>query len=65
MMILTTHNLPHYLLSRGLTSHESVVDGDLIITDASHRNRAFRVLRGSQPGYFVKQIRNWDQVSIA
>lgn len=64
-MILTTHNLPTYLLSKGLISYESVVDGDLTITDASHRNRAFRVLRGAQPGYFVKQIRNWDPVSIA
>jgi hypothetical protein len=64
-MILTTRNLPHYLLSRGLISYESIVDGDLIISDASHRNRAFRVLRGTQPGYFIKQIRQWDPVSIA
>ena len=64
-MTLTTRNLPNYLLSRGLISYESVVDGDLTITDASHRNRAFRVLRGAQPGYFVKQIRQWDPVSIA
>src|SRR5260370_8902934 len=64
-MTLTTRNLPNYLLSRGLISYESVVDGDLMITDASHRNRAFRVLRGAQPGYFVKQIRQWDPVSIA
>ncbi len=64
-MILTTLNLPTYLLSSGLISYESVVDGDLTITDASHRNRAFRVLRGGQPGYFVKQIRQWDPVSLA
>jgi hypothetical protein len=64
-MILNTHNLPSYLLARGLVSYESIVDGALLITDASHRNRAFRVLRGDQPGYFVKQIREWDPVSIA
>lgn len=64
-MLLTTQNLPNYLLSRGLISYESVVDGDLTITDASHRNRAFRVLRGAQPGYFVKQIRQWDAASIS
>lgn len=63
-MILTTRNLPDYLLSRGLISFESVVDGDLMITETSHRNRSFRVLRGTQPGYFVKQIRQWDPVSI-
>ncbi len=64
-MILTARNLPNYLLSRGLISYESIVDGDLTITDASHRNRAFRVLRGSQPGYFVKQIRQWDAPTIS
>ena len=63
-MILTTRNLPHYLLSRNLVSYESIVDGDLMITDASHRNRAFRVLCGSRPGYFVKQIKEWDAASI-
>ena len=63
-MILTTRNLSTYLLSRGLLSYQSIVDGDLIISDASHRNRAFRVLRSAQPGYFVKQIRQWDPVSI-
>ncbi|MBV8729105.1 MAG: phosphotransferase [Acidobacteriia bacterium] len=64
-MILTTRNLSDYLLSRGLLSYDTIVDGDLIITDASHRNRAFRVLRGPNPGYFIKQIRQWDPVSIA
>jgi aminoglycoside phosphotransferase (APT) family kinase protein len=63
-MILTLQNLPNYLLSRGLISYESVVDGDLTITDASHRNRAFRVHRGAQPSYFIKQVRQWDPVSI-
>ncbi len=64
-MTLTTRNLPDYLLSRGLISYESVVDGALTIIDASHRNRAFRVLRGAEPGYFIKQIRQWDAPSIA
>src|SRR5580658_8999278 len=63
-MILTTRNLPVYLLSRGLISRDSVVDGDLMITDSSHRNRAFRVRRGAQRGYFVKQVRQWDAASI-
>lgn len=65
IVILSTHNLATYLLSRGLISYESVVDGDLTITDASHRNRAFRVLRGAQPSYFVKQIKQWDEISIS
>jgi hypothetical protein len=64
-MILNTQNLPGYLLARGLVSYDSIVDGALLVTDASHRNRAFRVLRADQPGYFVKQIREWDPVSIA
>jgi hypothetical protein len=63
-MILTTRNLPSYLITRGLISHDSVVDGDLMITDSSHRNRSFRVRRGTRPGYFVKQVRQWDAASI-
>jgi aminoglycoside phosphotransferase (APT) family kinase protein len=63
-MILSTRNLANYLLARGLVSRESIVDGELTITDASHRNRAFRVRRGSQPGYFVKQVKEWDPASI-
>ena len=65
MTILTKRNLTNYLLNKGLVSVDSVVDGDLTITDASHRNLAFRVLRGAQPGYFVKQIRIWDEVSLS
>jgi hypothetical protein len=41
-----------------------MVDGDLTITDASHRNRAFRVLRGAHPSYFIKQIKEWDPISV-
>ena len=64
-MVLTTRNLWNYLLSRGLVSYDSIVEGALIITDASHRNRSFRVRRGTHPSYFVKQIRDWDPISIS
>ena len=64
-MILTTKNLVHYLIARGLVTPDSAVDGDLLITDSSHRNRSFRVLRKNHPSYFVKQIRTWDPQSIA
>ena len=33
-----------FLLSRGLLSFENVLAGDLVILDASRRNRNFRVL---------------------
>jgi hypothetical protein len=62
-MILSPAKLTHYLLSRGLVSHDSVVDGDLMIVECSHRNRSFKVLRTNHPNYFVKQIRVWNEQS--
>jgi thiamine kinase-like enzyme len=64
-MVLTTANLVQYLLERGLVTFESVVDGDFMVTQASQRNRNFKVLRKRGPGYFVKQIQKWDPKSIA
>jgi len=64
-MVLTTASLAYYLLERGLITFESVVDGDLMVTQASHRNRNFKVLRKRGPSFFVKQIRKWDPRSIA
>src|ERR1700751_226688 len=64
-MVLTTANLVQYLLERGLVTFESVVDGDFMVTQASHRNRNFKVQRKHDPGYFVKQIQKWDPKSIA
>lgn len=63
-MLLTRHNVTHYLLDRGLITLESLVDGDVMVMDVSRRNRNFKVVRKNSPGYFVKQIQNWDPFDI-
>jgi thiamine kinase-like enzyme len=64
-MVLTTRNVVHYLLERGLLSRESVVDGDLWIVESTRRNRNYKVIRRQAPGYFVKQVQSFDQQAIA
>ena len=64
-MILSKGNVVHYLLEQGLLTIDSVVDGDLMIADATRRNRNFKIIRRASPGYFVKQIQNWDPPTVA
>ena len=64
-MILSKSNVVHYLIEQGLLTVESVVDGDLMVTDTTRRNRNFKVIRRASPGYFVKQIQNWDPQTVA
>lgn len=63
-MMLTADSLAFYLLERGLIDAASAVDGDLLIVDSTSRNRNFKVIRRRQPGYFVKQMQQWDPQSI-
>ena len=63
-MILTPANIAHYLLGRGVITHESVVDGDFWVIEKSLRNRNFIVMRNHSPGLFLKQIKSWDQQAI-
>lgn len=44
-----------YLLDRGLLDVGAIVDGDLVVLDATRRNRNFKVLRSDGPCYLVKQ----------
>ena len=62
-MYLTVNNLAQHLISTGLISAESVVSGDLVISETGRRNRNFRVTRRSGPGLFIKQIKTSDQQS--
>lgn len=64
-MILSRSNVVHYLLDQGLLTLDSVVDGDLMVADASRRNRNFKVMRRAQQGYFVKQIQIWDPPTVS
>ena len=63
-MYLTASNLVYYLISRGIVTADSVVDGDLTVVEAGRRNRNFKVLRDKSPGLFVKQIKNPTPESI-
>src|SRR5271170_5046888 len=56
-MYLTVANLAYFLICRGLLSPEAVVAGDLVVLDASRRNRNFKIIRSGEPGCFVKQMR--------
>lgn len=64
-MILTAENIAHYLIDRNILSAESVVDGDLMVVDMTRRNRNFKVLRKNEPGFFVKQVKNYDAPSLS
>jgi hypothetical protein len=63
-MIITKENIAHYLLGRGLLSFDSVVDGDLLVVEASSRNRNFKVIRTASPGYFVKQVKTFEPQNV-
>ncbi len=52
---MTYKDVAHYLLTRGWISNEMIVDGDLVLLDASRRNANFKVLSELGPNYFVKQ----------
>lgn len=64
-MLITRNNIVYYLLDRGLITPASVVDGDLMVIETSRRNRNFKIIRKHTPGYFVKQIQNWDPQAIS
>ena len=64
-MLITASNICHYLIAQRVISSESVVDGDFAVVDVSGRNRNFKVIRKSHPGYFVKQIQQWDAQTVA
>lgn len=63
-MIITKENITHYLLGRGLLSFDSVVDGDLLVVEATSRNRNFKVIRAAGPGYFVKQVKTFEPQAV-
>lgn len=64
-MFISVSNLVYYLIERGLATPDSVVDGDWMVVESSRRNRNFKVMRRRHPGFFVKQIQQWDPQAIA
>lgn len=65
LMLITASNICHHLIAQRVISSESVVDGDFAVIDVSGRNRNFKVIRKFHPGYFVKQIQQWDAQTVA
>ncbi|GAC1349479.1 MAG: hypothetical protein NVSMB27_23010 [Ktedonobacteraceae bacterium] len=54
-MVLTPGEVTPYLLKRKLVSAASIVEGDLVVIDASRRNRNYKVITERGPGYLLKQ----------
>jgi Phosphotransferase enzyme family len=59
-MYLTAYNLSNFLVSKGLLTMDSIVDGDFMVAEAGRRNRNFKVIRRKAPGLFVKQVKTSD-----
>jgi 5-methylthioribose kinase len=59
-MVNTNSSIVHYLLERGFLTFESVVDGDVVVAEATSRHRNFVVIRKHKFSYFVKQIQDWQ-----
>jgi hypothetical protein len=53
--MLTQRAAALYLLERGFVSAESIVESDLVIADASRRNRNFKVISERDTCYLLKQ----------
>jgi len=53
--MLTQPEAGPYLLQRELLSAASIVEGDLVVADASRRNRNFKVTVERGPSYLLKQ----------
>ena len=63
-MILNAENLVYYLLERGLLTRDSVVNGSIEISEVPRRNRNFRIRQRNGQGYFLKQVRQWEQEAV-
>jgi len=53
--VLHQRDLTSYLLEKGLIEPGSIVSGDLVLQDASRRNRNFKILSKQGRCYFLKQ----------
>ena len=51
-MLLTSTNIVHYLLERGLVSAQQIVDGDYMVVEAPRRNRNFKIMNHHRTGCF-------------
>jgi len=61
---LSPENLVYYLLERGFLTREAVVHGGVEVSEIPRRNRNFRIKQRNGPGYFLKQVRQWDPETV-
>jgi hypothetical protein len=54
-VLATYDGVIRYLLRQGWLTNETIVDGDVAVTNASRRNGNFTVSNGEGPHYFLKQ----------
>ena len=59
-MLLTAANLFYYLHQGGLITPGALVAGDFCVVPGGSRHRTFAVPREQGPGYFVKQVKQWE-----
>jgi hypothetical protein len=60
-VVLSAANVAFYLCEHGYVTAADIVDGELTVDELSQRNHIFAVRRSSQPGYLVKQVKEWRQ----
>jgi aminoglycoside phosphotransferase (APT) family kinase protein len=58
--MLTARESVAYLLRRGLLSESQLVGCDLVLVDASRRNRNFKIVSHTGPSYVIKQAASAD-----
>lgn len=56
-MLLTGHNIAHYLLDKGYLSPADIVEARASIEPVSSRNHSFRLRRPEGPSLFIKQVK--------
>src|SRR5215467_1981421 len=61
--MLTQREVVPYMIQHKLVSVDSFVDGDLVVEDASRRNRNFKVISERAPSYFLKQGINPEELA--
>ncbi|MGI9417106.1 MAG: phosphotransferase family protein [Geminicoccaceae bacterium] len=64
-MLLTPENALAYLMDHGLIAPDVVLEGDLMLVDASRRNTNIKAIRPEAPGLFLKQIKTMDPQSVS
>jgi Ser/Thr protein kinase RdoA (MazF antagonist) len=63
--VLEQSDIAHYLLSLGVVKPRAILDEDLTVVDASHRNCVYLATTRSGPTFVVKQALSGDGAALA